>query len=128
MKNLVSCLAALLAASSVMAARLPSVQIVESASQALIGVPVTLGQVFAKGDVKAGQSITATLKGAQVPLQADIKATHDDGSLRHAVLTAVLPKLAAGETATLQLAAAPATAAAGRIQPDALLASGFHAV
>jgi len=128
MKNLVSSLAAMLAAGSVMAAQLPSVQVIESASKAQSGVPVTLGQVFAKGDVQAGQSIAATLNGAPVPLQADIKATHDDGSLRHAVLTAVLPMLPASGASTLQLAAVPAPAAAGRVQPDALLASGFHAV
>lgn len=128
MKNLFSSVAALLAAGSTMAAQLPSFQVTETASQAQNVVPITLGQVFGKGDIKPGQSITATWKGVPVPLQADIKATHDDGSLRHAVLTAVLPKLAAGESATLQLAATPAPAAASPARPDALLASGFHAV
>jgi len=128
MKNLVSCLAALLAAGNAMAAELPSMQIIESASQAQCGVPLTLGQVFAKGDVKAGQSVAAMLNGAPVPLQADIKARHDDGSLRHAVLTAVLPKLAASETATLQLAVVPAPAPSNGAGADALLSTGFHAV
>lgn len=127
MKNLVSSLAALLAAGSVMAAQLPSLQIVEGTKQAQSGVPVTFGQVFAKGDVKAGQSIAATINGVRIPLQADIKATHDDGSLRHAVLTTVLPRLGAGQGATLQLAATPAGASTGRTGPEALLASGFQA-
>ena len=128
MKNFLSCLAALLTANSLMAAQLPSLQVLESESKAQTGVPLTFGQVFAKGDVKPGQSLAATLKGVPIPLQADPKATHNDGSLRHAVLTAVLPKLAAGETATLQLAAIPAPAVPGPTRPDALLASGFQAV
>jgi hypothetical protein len=128
MKNLLSCVAALLAVGSTMAAQLPSLQVMESASQAQNNVPITVGQVFGKGDVRAGQSIRASWNGVPVPLQSDIKATHDDGSLRHAVLTAVLPKLTAGEAAVLQLAATPAPAAAGYPRPDALLASGFHAV
>lgn len=130
MKIVFAWMAALLAASSAVAAQLPSLQVLGTREHAQATVPLTFGQVFAKGDVKAGQSITATMNGVALPLQADLKATHDDGSLRHAVLTAVLPKLAAGETATLQLAAAsaPAPAPAGPARPDALLAQGFHAV
>ena len=32
--------------------------------------------------------------GTTLPLQMDVKATHPDGSVRHAVLSAVLPTLA----------------------------------
>lgn len=42
-------------------------------------VPVTFGQVFAKGDFPAGMS----LEGMQV----DAKAFHEDGSVRHAVVS-----------------------------------------
>jgi hypothetical protein len=127
MKTFLSCLAALLAAGAATAAQLPSLQVADTSMQARTYIPVTVGQVFAKGDVAAGQSIAATYKGAAAPLQADIKARHDDGSVRHAVITAVLPQLGAGETASLQLAAAPSTGTPAGTRPDALLASGFKA-
>ncbi len=50
---------------------------------------LTFGQVFAPGQVPAGTSLAAADdRGNDVALQVDEKATHPDGSLRHAVLTA----------------------------------------
>ena len=128
MKIVLSCLAVLLAMASAAAAPLPSFQVIATGAQAQTTVPITLGQVFARGDVKPGQSLAASWNGTALPLQVDIKATHDDGSLRHAVLSAVLPKLAAAASTSVQLAAIPAPAPASPARPDALLASGFHAV
>ena len=116
MKSFLPCLAVLLAAGAATAAQLPSLQVTETSMQARTQVPVTVGQVFAKGDVKAGESLTATFKGVATPLQADVKARHDDGSVRHAVITAVLPQLAAGETAQLQLAPTPISSTLGGAQ------------
>lgn len=67
-------------------------------------VPVTFGQVFAPGDVPAGASV-----GSPMPIQVDAKATHPDGSLRHAVISTVLPKLKARETVELPLALGAST-------------------
>jgi hypothetical protein len=98
--------------------------------QSQSAIPLTVGQVFAKGDLKPGETVTATFKGVPTPVQADIKATHDDGSVRHAVISAMLPQLSAGETAALQLSSAPSgTGGASRAKrPDGLLASGFNAL
>jgi hypothetical protein len=65
-------------------------------------VPFTLGHAFAPGDLAPTDGLT----GGALPLQVDVKATHADGSVRHAILSGVLPKLAAGETIALQLAKA----------------------
>ncbi len=60
-------------------------------------VPVTFGQVFAPGDLPAGAGLSGKLAdGAALPLQVDVKATHPDGSVRHAVISAILPRLAPG--------------------------------
>lgn len=56
-------------------------------------VPFTMGQVFVPGHVKPGQSLSV----ADFPIQVDAKATHPDGSLRHAVVSGVVPSMAAGE-------------------------------
>jgi hypothetical protein len=91
-------------------------------------VPVTFGQVFKEGDVRADQTLTAHLSnGAAVALQVDKKATHGDGSLRHAVITALLPSLGVGgDTLTLS-SASPATSAAAVSLGDLLATNNFDA-
>lgn len=92
-------------------------------------VPLSFGHIFAKGDVSSTQSLIAKLSdGTVLPLQVDVKAKHDDGSLRHAVLSATLPQLNAGTTETIKLIKnnspfAPAVAGT----PAGLLAAGFTA-
>jgi hypothetical protein len=58
----------------------------------------------------------------------DVKARHADGSLRHAIVSAVLPNLAAGQTQTIRLAKTPNYAASGSVNDLAnLLNGGFTA-
>lgn len=57
-------------------------------------VPVTFGQVFAPGDLPAGMG----LKDAQL----DVKATHPDGSVRHGIVSLIVPKLAKEQKFVLQ--------------------------
>lgn len=93
-------------------------------------VPVTFGQVFAPGDVKAGERLVGKLAdGSLLPVQVDAKAHHPDGSLRHAVVSAIVPKLAARQSLMLALARDDAKAApAGKAAALAdLLAQGFKA-
>jgi hypothetical protein len=98
-----------------------------TSTSAQTNVPVTFGQVFSVGDLAAGTSLEGRLdSGAIVPLQLDVKAKHPDGSVRHAVISAVLPSLAAGETRTLALVRSTATASAPAAA-SALLAAGFTA-
>lgn len=102
---------------------------IQNLTSAQIRVPVTFGQVFGKGDVPSTSSVIGTFNdGTVLPLQVDIKATHDDGSLRHAIISAILPQLSEGKTETINLVkvSTPApTAIAGT--PTALLSAGFTA-
>ena len=99
-----------------------------TAAGAQVNVPVTFGQVFAPGHVAASQTVTGRLAdGATVPLQVEVKARHADGSARHAIISTVLPSLAAGQTLALALATVPATAAPAPTSPRALLDAGFTA-
>lgn len=112
-------------------APLPAIQVHNPGAANATHVPVVFGQVFMpgalmKGDVVAGKLANATL----VPLQLDIKATHDDGSVRHAVVSAMLPSVSAKHTETLQLVKssknmpiAPIATAPTRAQVQA---SGFN--
>lgn len=59
------------------------------AGGALKDVPVTFGQVFRKGDIRQG-----VLPSAQrASVQADVKRKYDDGSVRFAVISLLLPTL-----------------------------------
>ena len=84
--------------------------VLSHSAQSQTGIPVTFGQVFKAGDVPKGATLTATLDGRPVSLQVDPKATNPDGSLRHAVLTLVVPSLAGKATLPLAISAAPSMA------------------
>lgn len=91
-------------------------------------VPVTFGHAFAVGHVSSAQSIVGKLAdGSTVPLQVDVKARHPDGSLRHAIVSARLPSLAASATATMSLHNTSAAATVSPTGPQQLLDGGFKA-
>jgi len=78
---------------------------IQNTGIAQTSVPFTFGQVFAVGDLRPTEGLVAKLaNGTILHLQTDVKATHADGSVRHAVISGVLPALATAETQTLQLA------------------------
>jgi len=92
-------------------------------------VPVTFGQVFAPGDLKRTDALHGRLPGGRtLPLQVDVKATHADGSVRHAVISVLLP--AAGKAQALALVKGKDKAEAKSGPPaskQALLDAGFTA-
>jgi len=101
------------------------VRIQNTAASAQENMPVTFGQVFAIGDLLPTDSLVGQFdNGVQIPLQLDVKATHPDGSVRHAVVSAIVPSLALGETRTLSLMKSNAPKAAGLV-PKTLLMNGF---
>lgn len=80
-------------------------------------VPFTFGQVFKVGAVMPGQGLAGQLSnGDIVPLQIDQKATHADGSVRHAIISGVLPTIFEKEERELKLV----TAKAGATKPFSL--------
>jgi hypothetical protein len=102
--------------------------VINQTGAAQSAAPVTFGQVFKPGEVPAGTNLGARLAGGTVlATQVDKKATHADGSLRHALVTVKLPNLDgnASELVTLYTTAAPPAATA--VQVSDLLAAGFNA-
>jgi hypothetical protein len=88
-------------------------------------LPVTFGQVFVPGDLMPADSLVGRFAdGTTIPLQLDVKATHPDGSVRHAVVSGLIPGLKASETVTLSLMKSNAPHAAS-IAPMTLLMNGF---
>jgi hypothetical protein len=103
-----------------------------TASANQTNVPVTFGQVFAPGDLSSTSSLAGVLdSGATIPLQVDVKAKHADGSVRHAVISAVLPTLNAGEVRTMSLnrsTAGTSTALAATALTNAGFTASFSAL
>lgn len=98
---------------------------IQNTGSAQTNVPFTFGQVFAVGQLSPTEGLVAKLAdGTTVRLQMDVKATHADGSVRHAVISGVLPALAVGQTQKLDLAKSTVSAA-GTATPQALLAAGL---
>jgi len=74
----------------------------------------TFGQAFRKGDWPQGMGLTATHEGRGLALQTDVKARHDDGSVRHAILSLRNPGASDAQIALR----------VGRVQPRRALAVG----
>lgn len=82
-----------------------SVVVVNESDKSRSGVPVTFALPFVPGDVPADASLVAKLAdGSMIPIQVDRKATNNDGSLRHGVITVVLPHLKAHQNEIVVLA------------------------
>lgn len=91
-------------------------------------VPVTFGQIFAVGAVKPTDVVVGRLEdNTLVPLQMDVKATHADGTVRHAIFSAIIPTLAGNATRTMSLAKNATVTAGVAPTPADLLAAGFTA-
>lgn len=111
----------LLGAMAAQAAQTPTVvtdRVVSQAQQDQTHVPVTFGQVFKTGDVPHGTALSATLDNRPVALQVDAKATYPDGSLRHAVLTVMVPSLADKADLPLTLSTRPGSSRAQSTPPQ----------
>jgi hypothetical protein len=99
---------------------------IQNTAAAQTNVPFTFGQVFAVGALQSGEGLVAKLAdGTVVRLQTDVKATHADGSVRHAVISGVLPALAAGQVQTLELAKSSVTEQS-TLTPQSLVDEGLN--
>jgi chitodextrinase len=81
--------------------------VVENTSDAAISdVPVTIGQPFRKGMLKANDFLRAYSVGTPdteiTPVQLDRKALHADGTLRHGIISFIVPSLAANESRSIR--------------------------
>lgn len=104
--------------------------VVQSTSAtAQTNVPLTFGQVFVAGHVPSGTTLAGKLAdGSTVPFQVDVKARHADGSVRHAIISAKLPQVAALTSQQISIVKAETTATTATAgTPAALLAAGFSA-
>lgn len=89
-----------------------------TSSTAVANLPFTIGHAFAVGHLPAaGANVSLHLAdGTAIPAQLNVRATHRDGSVRHAVISAIVPSIPANGSLPLSLrraSAGPASAAVG---------------
>jgi len=102
--------------------------VISQSSSKQTNVPVTFGQIFRDGDVPHGATLIAMIDGRPITLQVDPKASNPDGSLRHAVLTAMVPSLDGGAKVPIVLSSQASTPTeAAPITLAQLLATGYDA-
>jgi len=98
---------------------------IQNLGAARTNVPFTFGQVVAAGQMGANEGLAARLSnGTVMRLQTDVKATHADGSVRHMVVSGVLPTLAAGQIEKIELVKSSAQEKSALTVQD-LVASGL---
>ena len=109
----------------VVGAPITDIRIQNTGAAAQANVPFTFGQVIAAGEMLRTDGLAAKLAdGTVIRLQADIKATHADGSVRHVIVSGVLPALAVGQTQTLTLVKSSASESSN-VTLQQLAASGL---
>ena len=73
---------------------------------------LTFGQAFAPGALRPGGALAARYGDTLAPAQLDVKALHEDGSVRHAAVTVAAPPLRPGRSIDGALVAIEADAPA----------------
>lgn len=98
---------------------------IQNTGTAQTNVPFTFGQVFAVGALKPTEGLAAKFAdGTVLRLQMDTKATHADGSVRHAIVSGVLPTLAANQTQKFDLTKSTLSELS-TVTPKGLLSAGL---
>jgi hypothetical protein len=90
-------------------------------------VPVTFGQLFKEGELSVTEGLVGKLSnGDLVPLQLNVKATHTDGSVRHAIISVLLPTVGTSAM-VLELSKTALVSNSNTITPQELINKGFTA-
>lgn len=104
------------------------VRLENATAVAQTNVPFTFGQVFSTGHLTKGAALTGRLdNGETVQLQVDAKAFHPDGSVRHAIVSGVIPSLAANQARKMELLRGTSAVSNAGATTAQLLNSGFTA-
>lgn len=98
-------IAARLAAKAVVGTLVTDIVVRNEVVSVLPAGQVAFAMAFLPGELPRGQRIAAAVGVGAVDAQTDVKATHADGSARHALVTIARPELAAGQEMKVRLKA-----------------------
>ena len=100
-----------------------SVVLENNTSSTQTNLPYTFGHVFKAGELAANQTVGAKMNGSDIPVQVDKKATHSDGSLRHAIITVRPTSISANSSVTVTLYSKSSISAAAGVTLQQIRAS-----
>jgi hypothetical protein len=108
-------------------ATVTTISINSTATTTQTDVPVTFGQVFRAGDLLVTEGLAGKLPdGTIIPLQFNVKATHSDGSVRHGIISAIIPK-ATTDAVAMDLIKTDNNTNNSSVTPQNLISEGFKA-
>lgn len=93
-------------------------------SAALQNYPLQFARPFVAGEI--AQFPQLMLNGQPLPTQADVKQRHPDGSVRHAIISVVIPQIAAGAALKLSFVNQSSGRQQGALDKTAMLAANFN--
>lgn len=100
-----------------------SLTITEKAGKTTANYPIQIGRPFVQGEI--ANFPQAVVGGTPVLTQADIKQRWPDGSVRHAILTFLLPTLAANGTVAVTFQNQPSGNNTGYLAQQDMLGAGY---
>ncbi|HUW83251.1 MAG TPA: Calx-beta domain-containing protein, partial [Phycisphaerae bacterium] len=102
-----------------------TVSVVEKASVTTANYPLTLSLVFKQGDVAS--NVTARVGAQTLPTQTDVKIRWGDTSVKHALVSFVIPQVPADQTVTVEILNGGTNYNADYVDKTELLATDFEA-
>jgi hypothetical protein len=91
---------------------------------AVLNYPLQFARPFVAGEI--AQFPQLVLNGQPIPTQADVKQRHPDGSVRHAIISAVLPQIGAGAKLTFGFVNQTTGRQQGVLDKAAMLGANFN--
>ncbi len=102
-----------------------TVQIIEKAGVTTANYPITLSMIFKKGDVPS--NVIARVDGKALATQTDAKVHYDNGSVKHALVSFILPTLQANSEITVEFLAGGTNCNTTWMTRDQLLSTDIEA-
>lgn len=119
-------MAAFLFAEETKAATITTLTIKEKDGVTTNNYPLTFGHVFKKGDV--GPVVSVKIGENILPTQVDAKRHYEDGSMRFAVISVVIPVINANENLNISLVTEGGNQNAGEMLKDNILATDVQSL
>lgn len=93
-----------------------------------VQLPFTFGQTFIPGDLAPADFLVGKVAGeADIPLQFNVMATHPNGSVRHAIISGILPALAAGSSKAVSMVRSATGVSTTPAASNTIMAGGLSA-
>ncbi|MHC4716661.1 MAG: LEPR-XLL domain-containing protein, partial [Planctomycetota bacterium] len=102
-----------------------SVSILEMDGVTTADYPVTLSLIFAESDV--AENVTARVGAVELATQTDVKNRYGDDSVKHALVSFVLPELGTGQEVVVEILDGGTNADGDYVDVAELLATDFEA-